>query len=179
MSFKKILYRFIIFIPKFIKTLKYNYLYRLWNLLIVKDHKSELFIGGKTLLSSNTTLNHNPNFNGMIIKGGGQVTIGDNFHSGEDCLILTSFHDYDNGSHIPYGKTFINKNVIIKDNVWLGSRVLILGGITIGEGVIIQAGSVVVNDIEDFAIVGGSPAKKFKSRDIEHYIKLKNSNKFH
>ena len=179
MSFKRIIYRLIIFIPKFIKTLKYNYLYRLWNLLIVKDHKSELFIGGKTLLSSNTTLNHNPNFNGMIIRGGGQVTIGDNFHSGEDCLILTSFHDYDNGSHIPYGETFINKNVIIKDNVWLGSRVLILGGITIGEGVIIQAGSVVVNDIEDFAIVGGSPAKKFKSRDVDHYINLKSKNKFH
>lgn len=108
MSFKKILFRFTIFIPKFIKKIKYNYLYRLWNLLIVKDHKSELFIGGKTLLSSNTALNHNPNFNGMIIKRGGQVTIGDNFHSGEDCLILTSINDYDNGYHIPYCKTFIN-----------------------------------------------------------------------
>jgi len=179
MSFKKILYRFIIFIPKFIKKIKYNYLYRHWNLLIVKDHKSELFIGGKTLLSTNTILNFNPNFNGMMIKGGGQVTIGNNFHSGEDCLILTSFHDYDNGTHIPYGKTFIDKNIIIKDNVWLGSRVLILGGVTIGEGVIIQAGSVVTNNIEDYAIVGGSPAKKFKSRNIAHYMKLKNEKKFH
>lgn len=176
---RKIIYRIITFFPRFSKKIKYNYLYKAWNLLIVKDHKSELFIGGKTLLSSNTILNYNPNFNGMMIKGGGEVTIGNNFHSGEDCLILTSFHDYDNGSHIPYGETFINKNVIIKDNVWLGSRVIILGGVTIGEGVIIQAGSVVVDDIEDFAIAGGSPAKKFKSRDINHYFKLKNKNMFH
>ena len=179
MKYKKLFYYFIILPIIIFNKIKFNFFYKLYNLLIVKKHKSELFIGGKTLLSTNTILNFNPNFNGMMIKGGGQVTIGNNFHSGEDCLILTSFHDYDNGTHIPYGKTFIDKNIIIKDNVWLGSRVLILGGVTIGEGVIVQAGSVVTNNIEDYAIVGGSPAKKFKSRNIDHYMKLKNANKFH
>ncbi|WP_396170223.1 acyltransferase [Flavobacterium sp.] len=173
------IYKLIIFIPNFFYKIKYNFFYKYYNFVIVKSHKSELFIGGKTFLSSNTILNLNPNFNGMIIKGGGEVLIGDNFHSGENCLILTSFHDYDNGSHLPYGSTFVNKDINIKDNVWVGSRVIILGGVTIGEGAIIQAGSVVVSDVEDFAIVGGSPAKKFKSRDVNHYDRLFKENKFH
>lgn len=49
----------------------------------------------------------------------------------------------------------------------------ILPGVKIGEGAIIQAGSVVVKDIEKYAIAGGHPAKTFKYRDIDHYEKLK------
>jgi acetyltransferase-like isoleucine patch superfamily enzyme len=51
--------------------------------------------------------------------------------------------------------------------------------VTVGEGSIIQAGSVVVKDIPKYAIAGGHPAKVFKYRDIEHYKKLKMENKFH
>ena len=68
---------------------------------------------------------------------------------------------------------------MIEDNVWLGNRVTILPGVTIGEGAIIQAGSTVVRDIEKYAIAGGHPAKVFKYRDIDHYEKLKNEGKFH
>lgn len=178
MKKKRYVYWLINYFRKLLLSFIYNFVYKYYNFAIVKSHKSQLFIGGPTLLSSRTELNLNPNFNGMIIRGGGRVKIGDNFHSGENCMMLTSFHDYDNGSHIPYGTTFIHKDIIIKDNVWVGSRVLILGGVTIGEGAIIQAGAVVVNDVEDFAIVGGSPAKKFKSRDIDHYSRLKNENKY-
>ena len=53
-----------------------------------------------------------------------------------------------------------------------------LAGVTIGEGAIIQAGSVVVSNIPDYAIAGGHPAKVFKYRDIEHYTKLKSEGKF-
>jgi len=68
---------------------------------------------------------------------------------------------------------------LIEDNVWLGHRVIILGGVTIGEGAIIQAGSVVVKDIPKYAIAGGHPAKVFKYRDIKHYNRLKKEKKFH
>ena len=56
---------------------------------------------------------------------------------------------------------------------------MILPGVKISEGSIIQAGSVVVNDIEKYAIAGGHPAKVFKYRDIEHYERLKSEKKFH
>jgi chloramphenicol O-acetyltransferase type B len=133
----------------------------------------------KSIVTSNTYLGKNVNFNGIRITGKGKVTIGDNFHSGQDCLILTSYHDYDNGSAIPYGIEYINKDVTINDNVWLGDRVILLGGIEIGEGAIIQAGSVVVSDIPKYGIAGGSPAKVFKYRDITHYENLKTQKRFH
>lgn len=56
---------------------------------------------------------------------------------------------------------------------------IVLGGVRIGEGAIIQAGSVVVKDIPRCAIAGGHPAAVFKYRDIEHYDTLKAAGEFH
>lgn len=154
--------------------------YRQWKVLrVVESHKGHVFVGGITKLTKRTVLNNNPNFNGMIIKGGGKVNIGDNFHSGTDCLIITQIHNYDTGDSIPYDSSFIFKDLHIGDNVWLGDRVILLGGITIGEGAIVQAGAVVVKDVPPLAIVGGSPAKVFKYRNSEHYYRLKAENRFH
>jgi len=160
-----------------IRQLNWLRVYR--NLKIVASHKGELFIGGPTTLSEKTYLGKNPNFNGMTINGYGNVYIGDNFHSGTDCLIITSNHNFDHGKRIPYDNTHIIKDVTIRDNVWFGDRVIVLGGVTIGEGAIIQAGAVVVNDIPDFGIAGGNPAKVFKFRNIDHYLDLKSKGKFH
>lgn len=145
----------------------------------VKAYGDGLKINGITKLTSNTTLGNNVNFNGMIISGGGNVFIGNNFHSGVECLMICQIHNYDKGAKIPYDSTYILQDIAIQDNVWLGSRVIVLGGVTIGEGAIIQAGSVVVSDIPKYAIAGGHPAKVFKYRDIEHYEKLKEEGKFH
>lgn len=114
----------------------------------------------------------------MSISGKGKVVIGDNFHSGTGCQIITSFHNYE-GERIPYDTTYLDKDVVIGDNVWLGNNVIILGGAVIGEGAIIQAGSVVCKDIPPYAIAGGHPAVPFKYRDQEHYKKLKKENKIY
>lgn len=137
-----------------------------------------LYVGGKSYVTHNTFLGKHVCFNGMAMSGTGKITIGDYFHSGPGCQIITSFHNYE-GTEIPYDNTFINKDVSIGDCVWLGNNVIILGGVTIGEGAIIQAGSVVCKDIPEFAIAGGHPAVPFKTRNIEHYLKLKEEKKFH
>ncbi|WP_128080570.1 acyltransferase [Salinivibrio socompensis] len=115
----------------------------------------------------------------MKISGGGEVSIGNNFHSGPECLMISQNHNFDGGTKIPYDDSYIYKNIVIEDQVWLGSRVIVLGGVTIGEGAIIQAGSVVVNDIPKYAIAGGHPCKVFAYRDIEHYEELKSRQLFH
>ncbi|MFC5401733.1 acyltransferase [Cohnella soli] len=139
---------------------------------------TDLTVNNKSSVTRNTYLGNNVNFNGMRITGGGKVVIGDNFHSGEECLFITQSHNYDNGKAIPYDETQVVKDIHIEDNVWLGSRVIVLGGVRIGEGAIIQAGSVVVSDVPKYAIFGGHPARYFKSRDIEHYETLKAQKKF-
>ncbi|REE84501.1 acetyltransferase-like isoleucine patch superfamily enzyme [Paenibacillus taihuensis] len=138
-----------------------------------------LFVGHQSIVTRNTYLGNNVSFNGMKIAGRGKVSIGDNFHSGEECLMITDVHNYDNGNAIPYDNTYIVKSITIEDNVWLGTRVIVLGGVTIGEGAIIQAGSVVVSDVPKYAIYGGHPAKFIKSRNVEHYETLKAKKKFH
>jgi acetyltransferase-like isoleucine patch superfamily enzyme len=140
----------------------------------IGGYKSKPKVNFYSRFTKNTFMGFNCHFNGMIIRGEGRVTIGDNFHSGRECLMINSYHKYDNGNAIPYDRDVnINKNIEIEDNVWLGDRVLILGGVKIGEGAIIQAGSNVVTDIPKYAIAGGNPANIFKYRDVDSYLKLK------
>lgn len=139
---------------------------------------NDLRVNAKSIITTNTCLGNNVNFNGMHIVGNGKVVIGNNFHSGEECYMITQFHNYDHGSAIPYDNTSIIKDIIIEDNVWIGTRVMVLGGVTIGEGAVIQAGSVVTKDIPKYAVAGGHPAMPFKYRNIEHYEDLKRKGKF-
>lgn len=144
----------------------------------VGSYKGRIFVGGKTRLTKTTFLGNNVSFNGMTVSGIGKLVIGDNFHSGTDCLIITSNHNY-KGNKIPYDETHIAKEVVIGDNIWMGSRVIVLGGVTIGEGAIIQAGAMVHKDVPKCAIVGGNPAKTITYRDIEKYDELKKQGRFH
>lgn len=56
------------------------------------------------------------------------------------------------------------KETIIGDDVWVGSRSIVMTGVTIGNGAIIAAGSVVTRDVEPYSIVAGVPAKRIKMR---------------
>ena len=60
-----------------------------------------------------------------------------------------------------YDKKF---SIIIGNDVWIGSHTLLLGGIKIGDGAVIAAGSVVTKSVEPYQIVGGVPAKIIRSR---------------
>ena len=99
------------------------------------------------------------------------MKIGAYFHTGRGLTIFSSNHKYDNDNFIPYDSVSINKPVIIKDFVWLGSNVTIVPGVTIGEGV-------VTRDIPDYAVIGGNPAQIIKYRDIDRFCKLKESKRY-
>ncbi len=149
------------------------------NLRTIVSYKSIPHIkSSQVRLTDRTYLGRNCSFNGIEVVGLGKFIVGDNFHSGKDILVITQIHNYNKGTKIPYDSKRIYKDVIIEDNVWIGARVTILGGVRIGEGAIIQAGSVVSMDIPEYAIAGGHPAKTFAYRDIEHYKNLKKERKF-
>ena len=147
-------------------------------LATIKSCGENLHVNAPCRLNSNTYLGNNVNLNGLSVGGSGKIVIGNNFHSGSECQIVTNVHNYDHGTCIPYDANDIQKDVIIEDNVWIGNRVIILGGAILREGCIIQAGSVVVGEIPYCAIAGGHPAKVFKMRDIEHYETLKAQGSF-
>ena len=60
--------------------------------------------------------------------------------------------------------TISKGDITVGHDVWIGHGSVILSGVTIGNGAIIGAGSIVTKDIEDFAVVGGNPARLIKYR---------------
>lgn len=64
----------------------------------------------------------------------------------------------------------------IGNDVWIGTRAIILDGVNIGNGAVIAAGAVVTKDVPPYAIVGGVPAKIIKYRTVKENMPLINSN---
>ncbi|WP_290369666.1 CatB-related O-acetyltransferase [Peribacillus simplex] len=64
-----------------------------------------------------------------------------------------------------------NNPPIIGNDVWIGSNSVVLQGVTIGDGAVIAAGSIVTKDVEPYSVVGGVPAKQIKKRFSEEKIK--------
>ena len=96
------------------------------------------------------------------------IVIGKDVMMAPDCLILASNHKFDDLSR-PMNQQGMTapETVEIGNDVWIGSRVIIMPGIKIGDGVIIAAGSVATKDLESYGIYGGVPAKLIKSRQSE------------
>lgn len=136
-----------------------------------------LHCNGPVRVTRQTELGDHVSFNGAVFFGGGSVTIGRWVHTGEGLKVFTRNHNYE-GEAIPYDNTYVHKSVTIGDCVWIGAYVTLLPGTTIGEGAIIQAGSVVHGEIPPMAIAGGNPAKVFAWRDKEHYLRLKEAGRF-
>lgn len=63
-------------------------------------------------------------------------------------------------------------DVVLEEDVWVGSNAVILSGVHIGRGAVISAGAVVTKDVPAYTIVGGVPAKPIKMRFSEETIKL-------
>lgn len=90
----------------------------------------------------------------------GTVHIGDYVMMGTHCLILSQNHRFDD-CNIPMCKQGFQTDLPVKieDDVWIGSRVIILPGVVVGKGSVIGAGSVVTKNIHPYSIVGGNPAR--------------------
>lgn len=102
---------------------------------------------------------------GVRCQINGPVTIGDYVMMGPDCLIYTQNHKFDDLS-IPMQQSGFSevRPVTIGNDVWIGGRVIILPGVTIGDGCIVGAGAVVSKDVPPYSIVVGNPARVVKSR---------------
>lgn len=95
----------------------------------------------------------------------GTVKIGNDVMMGPEVVILSLDHSYFKTS-IPMRCQGLRQDrpVLIEDDVWIGTRVIILPGIKIGRGSIVAAGSVVTKNIEAYSIVAGNPAMFIKKR---------------
>jgi acetyltransferase-like isoleucine patch superfamily enzyme len=105
-------------------------------------------------------IGNNVGISGATISAAKLIQIGDNVLIGSGCLIM------DNDAHNIHPSIRHDKMtdgairpVIIENNVFIGARSIILKGVTIGEGAVIGAGSVVSRDVPKNSICAGNPAK--------------------
>lgn len=108
----------------------------------------------------NISIGKNVFFNsGCKFQDQGGIEIGDGCLLGHNTVIATINHDLDprNNRRNHYAPVKLGRNV------WVGSNVTILSGVSIGDWSVIAAGAVVTKDVEAYSIVGGVPAKFLKT----------------
>lgn len=154
------------------------------NVQIKSCKNSKVIIEDNTLICSYTTLE----------TAGGYIEIGKNIIIGEYCTIqgqggvilednvlmashvhfISNQHQYtDINTPIKYQPNQSAK-ITVKQDTWIGINVVILSGVTIGKHCIIGSGSIVKNDIPDFSVAVGNPAKIIKKYDfyLDKWISL-------
>lgn len=153
---------------------------------VMRNPTAVITIGNNTLLNSSNTgyhINMHSSCKILADRDKAQITIGSNcrihgtcIHAynsikiGDNVLIAANTQIIDgNGHQLSFDNTSdrINttdkgKPIIIESNVWIGANCFILGGVTIGEGAVVSANSVVHKDVKPNTIVGGNPAKLIK-----------------
>ena len=138
-----------------------NFYLRLFGIRLGKGtsihRRCKFFHEGKLSVGNNTVINF-----GCYLDNRRGITIGNNVGLAHNTKIYTLGHDLDDPQFKTKGAA-----VTIKDNVFIFSNALIMPGVTIGEGAIVLAGSVVTKNVEPWTIVGGNPAKKIRERSRE------------
>lgn len=105
---------------------------------------------------------------GFSLLAGEDITIGKDTVIASDVLITSENHSMDPESDIPYkDQELIRKPVIIGKGCWIGEKVCILPGVTIGDKCVIGASSVVTKSIPDYCIAAGNPAKIIKKYNFD------------
>lgn len=99
-----------------------------------------------------------------ILDGRNEIHIGNNVNIARELRIYTMEHD-------PSSPNFsaVGGPVIIEDWVYIGTRVIILPEIRIGEGAVVASGAVVTKDVDPWTMVGGVPARRIRSRPVVKY----------
>lgn len=105
-----------------------------------------------------------------LIQGGGGVKIGDYAGIAAGTLIYSATDTIYDGKRIgpmippAFRNPLLQKPVIVEKDVFVGARCVLLPGVKIGEGAVVGAGSIVLNDIPAWKVAVGSPAKPIKDR---------------
>ncbi len=132
----------------------------LQGLLVTETDTSEISIGNNVFIGSNT-----------VLDCATRITIEDDALVSYECLLLDS-NNHSNDARVrkqdlpdvKHGRAYNwdaipSRPIRICRGAWIGARSIILKGVTVGEGAIVGAGSVVTKDVEPYTMVGGNPAR--------------------
>jgi maltose O-acetyltransferase len=121
------------------------------------EHGADIGTGRHTEIGDNSGIGIN-----CSVK---RAIIGRNVMMGPEVVFLNDNHNFSDPDKPLQEQGYISSEpIVVGDNTWIGTRVIVLPGRTIGKCAIIGAGAVVTKDVPDYAIVGGNPAKIIRMR---------------
>lgn len=136
--------------------------------LVNKDKTVRIAKTTRIANPQNVTIGTRTYINGNCYLIAGQesrILIGDNCLIADNVHIRTSTHLYMDKTTLIQKQGHTERDIIIGNDVWIGFGSQIMCGVKVGNGAVIAAGAVVTKDVEDYAVVGGIPAKIIKYRE--------------
>ncbi len=112
--------------------------------------------GRRVSIGAGTVIDHD-----CLLSTTGGLLIGENVWISAGVWLVTGSHEIDDP-----GFAEIYHPIVIDDHAWIGPRALVLGGVTIGRGAVVQAGALVTQDVLPRCMVGGVPAKPIGTRNL-------------
>lgn len=112
---------------------------------------SDVFIGRGAMLSSEKSIR----IGNKVMIGPGLAIMGGDHNFAVPGRCMFDVHEK---------RETDDRDVVIEDDVWIGARVTILKGVTLGTGSVVAAGSVVTRDVAPYTIAGGVPARLLRAR---------------
>lgn len=147
---------------------------------VVRNGKGVEMGAGSSISSYCNIFPREPGYDGKLIIGKGSnigdntiidtsddVIIGDMVALGPYDIVYTHDHDYRSDSFAAWKGGVHTGKVVVEDGAWVGARVTLLPGVTIGKRAIVAAGSVVTKDVAPGDIVGGIPAKSMLKKKTD------------
>jgi maltose O-acetyltransferase len=117
--------------------------------------------GPRAIRRSGVRIGRNSRINrGCTLDLRGGLTIGDNVSISPEVMFLAASHDVNDPR---FGN--VTRPISIEDHAFIGTRAMILPGVTVGRGAVVTAGSLVSRDVAPMTIVAGVPARRVGTRD--------------
>ncbi len=117
--------------------------------------------GGHIILGNSFSSNDRVILNADI---GGTISFGDNCLVGPGCIFRTANHRFDNPNKLIRDQGHEILDIRVGNDVWFGSNVVVLPGVSLGNGCVVGAGTVITKSFDDYVILAGVPARVVGSR---------------
>lgn len=135
------------------------------------DYKTYIRYPRKVSIGTGSTINRGCRFYASHYYKDVRIRIGRHVAVAPEVSFFAAGHDYRE-----LGLPDTGASITVGDHAWIGARSIILQGVTIGEGAVIAAGSVVTKDVPSWTVAAGVPARILKTRklsgNVEHDVRM-------
>lgn len=149
--------------PQFVRNFFFRFFLKSFGKGTTIDYKTYIRYPSRVKIGSQTTINRGCRFFASHHYKDVEISIGDYVAVAPEVCFLAAGHDYTR-KDLPDTAA----SIVVGDYVWIGARSIVLQGVTIGEGAVIAAGSVVTRDILPYTVAAGNPAKVIKTRTVSN-----------